>query len=1709
MKTITQVVRMLFLLILINGGYIYGQATQTGKDAANIPIRVNQVGYKTSSVKIATFVDPEVGYNSSIAFTPSSTFTVKRKSDNTVVYTGTVSQKNSPLKAHSSGSDIDYFSGDRTWHGDFSSLTTPGEYYVECNGKQSYPFNIDDNIYYELLKHAMRWYFYQRQGIPITSQYGKNWTHSGAYKQDVTATDYFNPGSNPKNVTKGWYDAGDPTKYVHYTASTLAELAIAFETNNVLADNWDIPESGNGIPDMLDEMKWEVDWLLSMQNTNGGVHNRVTHRRAGCDNFTDPGTDNSQRLYTAITSYATAIAGCGFARMARLMKPYDLNYSNQCLQAAIKARQWLMNNPNLTPADGKDYGSIGNISCGYDGSMSGDVVHRIWLDAELYRTTGESLYKTAVESKWNLLQTGWESEGSNMSRYVRWAYCNTPGADATKIAQLKTDLANEADYLVSYTNTAPYGVMNKYIGYWWGYNGSLCARGFSGLIAKSFGAKPANDQLYLNAAEKQLHYMLGNNAANYCYIVNIGSKSQVANLGAENPVMYPFHTWYGAQNQTNPYGPVPGGMVGGPNSWDVVSSMPSPPRGQPDAKSYLDGAYDNYWVIQEFGIYYQSQFVTLLAGLAGSGAPCNATVPLVLNVNPSALNLLEGTQGQNLLVVVTPTEACANRKAVTFSSSDTTVATVDQTGKVTPRRAGSANITITLIENPTTKVIVPVSIEGAPSVSFGTANIDGTKDAIYLNSRNIGIQLSGTPTSTDLSASWNAAWDNNKLYVYVDVNDEAKINDSGTSWWEDDAVEIYIDGNNDKNASYDANDFQIAFRWNDLVAKSSASNITFVMNAKANGYVLEAAIPWSSLGVSPATNKNVGFDVQINDDDEGAGRDAKISWNATADEAWRNPTYFGTIKLNNGTAPQTYYLNVINGQTSNYYPAGENVSISANTAPTGQHFKEWTGATVACNTCPVTSLIMPATDTEVSANFENDDPQTPCGVSYATPAPADWILRNDFSNQTGSSFTIEDAALKLTYPQWAQNKFYLILKQKPTSIESGSSYTVSFDLKGNSVVNVTDVQVGFASGEIWSGPTEYTVPLVSAGGNISSSTFTTKTVTLNATASGTGYLTLLVNLNTAPNQIVNFYLKNVSICQDGGVTPPPTHTLNIISLNGTVVKNPDKLMYNDGENVILTATASSGYSFSGWSGDTTSSSNPITVKMNNDKNLTANYTANPVCYILNINGVNGVVNKNPDKTCYNEGEQVTLTAIPNSGYNFAGWNGDVTGTSNPLTILMNSNKNITANFVLQTGPNYAVIASSTAGSLQSGNLKEYAYDGNTVTRWANDGTVVNGWIEFNLDNIYDIQGVEVMFYNGTTRTYPISILVNGSSVWSGSTTTTANYWTKSFSATGNKVRINLTGLNSSGNGWFSINEIRVLGTIAQQTTYTLTVNATNGSVVKNPNKAAYNAGELVTLTATPNTGYNFTSWSGGASGSNNPVDIIMNSNISVTANFEVIQQPISRYEAENATLLGTVISTAGSGFSGTGFVTSLDNNNDKITFTVNVTNAGSYPLVIRYKNACGICEKKQDVSINGGTQVLTQFLSTSSAWNDKSFGNITLNAGNNTIAIHKNWGWTDFDYITIGSTNKITGSENETSTNDLVVSLKVYPNPAYEVVNITIPNHNGEAEVSIISTEGRVVKKLSTNEKDFSIDIIGILPGIYILNINSDSRIINQKLIIR
>jgi len=161
----------------------------------------------------------------------------------------------------------------------------------------------------------------------------------------------------------------------------------------------------------------------------------------------------------------------------------------------------------------------------------------------------------------------------------------------------------------------------------------------------------------------------------------------------------------------------------------------------------------------------------------------------------------------------------------------------------------------------------------------------------------------GTVSSaSDLSGNWRGIWDAQNLYLFVDVTDNIKFNDSNTQWWQDDSVEIYIDANNSKSTSYDGvDDYQYVFRWNDPIVLetklSRIAGVTFARVDTSTGYKLEIRFPLSTLGRTPETGSVMGLEVMLNGDDNGGTKERKLAWRGTSDTVWPNPSLFGVAQL--------------------------------------------------------------------------------------------------------------------------------------------------------------------------------------------------------------------------------------------------------------------------------------------------------------------------------------------------------------------------------------------------------------------------------------------------------------------------------------------------------------------------------------------------------------------------------------------------------------------------------------------------------------------------------------------------------------------------------------------------------------------------------------------------------------------------------------------
>ncbi|MDR0494960.1 MAG: glycoside hydrolase family 9 protein [Treponema sp.] len=601
-------------------------------------IHVDQFGYRIGDDKVAVIADPQQGFNADKRFTPGEVYQVRKASDNAVVFTGAPKPWNR--------GQTDAHSGDKAWWFDFSSVGEPGTYYVYDVEKdaQSHNFKIGDDIYEQVLYHALRFYYYQREGIAHEAPYAESpWTDSAAWLksgQDTQARDIFDPSnaSKARDVSGGWMDAGDTNKYVTFVNSCMHDLLSTYESNPGFFDNFNlnIPESHLNAPDILSEVKWEMDWLIKMQNDNGSAY-----IKAGVKDYSGvtypPSTRNNPRYYNGKESSAAAIAIAGvFAHGALVYKtiPYYNNYGNDLAERAERSWRWykqqLDNNTRNTKVDNHEITS-GNA----DRSLDEQDIMAVAAAAFLYGLTGKAEYHDYFKSNYQKappFKGGSEQAFFNELRDTGHAflyYMSLPNADAGVASNLRNKYAQVNPWNYPYkfeANKSAYRAVAGDGAYWWGSQGLRAARAFDSYILSELNLSPGNSASFRKNALNQLHYINGVNPLGVTYATNMISS------GASKSLMHLYHEWFMTGRAPGMPAAPPGYLTGGPNSFQNVEH--SPPDNQPRMKSYWDapsyeGGYNGKepWAFTEPMCHYQGPYVRLLACFVGKSsgpAPANA-----------------------------------------------------------------------------------------------------------------------------------------------------------------------------------------------------------------------------------------------------------------------------------------------------------------------------------------------------------------------------------------------------------------------------------------------------------------------------------------------------------------------------------------------------------------------------------------------------------------------------------------------------------------------------------------------------------------------------------------------------------------------------------------------------------------------------------------------------------------------------------------------------------------------------------------------------------------------------------------------------------------------------------------------------------------------------------------------------------------------------
>ena len=620
-------------------------------------IKIDQFGYRTTDKKIAVISNPITGYNNTSPFTPGTSYQLRRWGDDAVMFSGT------PVAWNAGATQSQ--SGDKVWWFDFSAYTAAGTYYVFDVTKNvgSYQFEINDQIYSAVLRQAQRVFYYQRCGTPKAAPYAQTgWTDAACHigsLQDLDCRLYNNnTPATSRNLSGGWHDAGDYNKYVNFTFETMMDVLLAYKENpSVWTDDFNIPESGNDIPDILDEAKYELDWLLKMQNVNGSVLSIVGVANYGTGS--PPSADHNQRLYGPATTSATYTASSLFALAAIQFNSIgQTSYASTLQTAAVNAWNWATANPNII------FYNSGVIGAGEQETGTYEKLIRQMASAVfLYALTGNSTYKTFFDNNYNQMHLiqwtfayPFENGAQNMMLYYAALTGATPAVStAIKNAYRNSVKTNNADNLPAFLNkTDAYRAYLSDNNYTWGSNTTKGRQGILFTNMLVYNLDTANNSNYRQAALGYVNYFHGVNPTTFCYLSNMGT------YGAENSINEFYHAWFEDGSAlwdrvgTSTYGPAPGYVPGGPNpSYSLDGCCPSgcspynsmcntslvtPPLGQPIHKSYKDWNTSwpqNSWTITEAGIYTQASYVRLLSNFVSS--VCNLQAKAVIQgfYNPS------------------------------------------------------------------------------------------------------------------------------------------------------------------------------------------------------------------------------------------------------------------------------------------------------------------------------------------------------------------------------------------------------------------------------------------------------------------------------------------------------------------------------------------------------------------------------------------------------------------------------------------------------------------------------------------------------------------------------------------------------------------------------------------------------------------------------------------------------------------------------------------------------------------------------------------------------------------------------------------------------------------------------------------------------------------------------------------------------------------
>jgi len=486
-------------------------------------IRLNSLGYLPQQEKEAT-ITADV-----------NTFVVKDAETNETLFSGKTSD---PFYQEDTGQEVVM--------ADFSALHRPGSYYLELsNGSRSAIFPVGETIYRDPFRTTMRGFYLWRCGMAVAGDHGGDHFCTEACHMEDGYLDYLGEKGVQRDGTGGWHDAGDHGKYIVNAGITMGILSMAWEQFQPQIEKIDLqlPETAPGLPPYLQELKWEMDWVLKMQYADGS--GRVSHKltRTNFSGFIMPQDDKEKRYFTEWSSAATASFTAMTAQAARLFAPYDPAYADRLLTAARLSYDYLQQHPEEKPFIQGDFQT--------GGYQTTDPDDRLWAAAELWQTTGEEAYLLDFEQRAAAIsfRVDEDWDWGNVTNLGMFTYLLSEREGKNRVVEerIRENALRAADNMVTRARNDAYG--RALVRYYWGCNGTVARQTLNLYVAEKL--QPRDD--YRETALTQIAHLFGRNTYNRSYVTGLGI----------NPPMHPHDRRSGADKVEAPW---PGYLVGGGHS---------------------------------------------------------------------------------------------------------------------------------------------------------------------------------------------------------------------------------------------------------------------------------------------------------------------------------------------------------------------------------------------------------------------------------------------------------------------------------------------------------------------------------------------------------------------------------------------------------------------------------------------------------------------------------------------------------------------------------------------------------------------------------------------------------------------------------------------------------------------------------------------------------------------------------------------------------------------------------------------------------------------------------------------------------------------------------------------------------------------------------------------------------------------------------------